>query len=134
MRATVGLLAAVTALALLAPDPALADAHRQNLSRSDRYSRGYDGDNGNGQRNGEVRNGRRDRAIIRIDRDEAAAIARRSVGGGRVLKVQLRAQRYYGKLLLAGERVRTVRVDVTTGETRYRGPSRSTHHARTHRQ
>jgi uncharacterized membrane protein YkoI len=110
-------LLAVMACALLASDPALADAHRQNLSRSDRYSRGYDGDNGNGRTNGELRNGRRDRAAIRIDRDEAAAIARRSVGGGRVLKVQLRGQRYYVKLLLAGERVRTVRVDATTGET-----------------
>jgi len=54
---------------------------------------------------------------VRISRDKAAAIAR-DAAGGRVLKVQLKGNRYHVRLLLDGERVRTVRVDAYTGEVR----------------
>jgi uncharacterized membrane protein YkoI len=54
---------------------------------------------------------------VRISRDEAAAIAR-SRTGGRVLSVDLRRTgrpRYRVKVLVSGERVRTLSVDARTG-------------------
>lgn len=54
---------------------------------------------------------------VRISPDRAAAIARNAVGG-RVLKVELSGGRYRVKLLVGGERVRTVEVDARTGQLR----------------
>ena len=51
----------------------------------------------------------------RISRDQAAAIAREQTGG-RVLRVQLQGKSYRVKLLLSGERVKTVRVDADSGK------------------
>jgi len=53
----------------------------------------------------------------RISPDRAAAIARNAVGG-RVLRVELSGNRYRVKLLVDGERVRTVQVDARTGQLR----------------
>jgi uncharacterized membrane protein YkoI len=52
-----------------------------------------------------------------ISRDQAAAIARDATAG-RVLKVELKGNTYHVKVLLAGERVRTVRIDARTGQVR----------------
>ncbi len=51
----------------------------------------------------------------RISRDQAAAAARKATGG-LVLKVKLEGKEIYRvRVLLEGERVRTVRVDARTG-------------------
>ena len=54
---------------------------------------------------------------VRISPDRAASIARNAVGG-RVLRVELSGGRYRVKLLVEGERVRTVQVDAPTGQLR----------------
>lgn len=57
---------------------------------------------------------------VRLSRDEAAAIAQRRTGG-RVLSVNLQRNGrpvYRVKLLIEGERVRTVAVDAQTGQLR----------------
>jgi uncharacterized membrane protein YkoI len=59
-------------------------------------------------------------ASAMISRDEAAAIAQARTGG-RVLSVDLKRNGrpwYRVKLLISGERVRTVSVDAKTGEVR----------------
>ena len=56
-------------------------------------------------------------ADVRISRDQAAAAARKATGG-LVLKVKLEGKNkaiYRVRVLLEGERVRTVRVDARTG-------------------
>lgn len=51
---------------------------------------------------------------VQISRDQAAAIAR-SLTGGRVLSVKLKGNRYRIKVLVNGERVRTLSIDARTG-------------------
>jgi hypothetical protein len=52
-----------------------------------------------------------------ISRDEAASAARRATGG-RVVGVKKRGAVYFVRVLLDGERVRTVKVDARTGQVR----------------
>ncbi len=51
---------------------------------------------------------------VQISRDQAAAIAR-GLTGGRVLSVELKGNRYRIKVLVNGERVRTLSIDARTG-------------------
>lgn len=79
-------------------------------------------DENRGPRDGRSRDSGREqpggsRSEVRISRDQAAAIARGAVGG-RVLRVELSDSRYRVKLLVDGERVRTVQVDARTGQLR----------------
>jgi len=53
----------------------------------------------------------------RISRNEAADIASRATGG-RVLKVTRKGNYYEVRVLVDGERVRTVRVDARSGQVR----------------
>jgi uncharacterized membrane protein YkoI len=59
----------------------------------------------------------RDSGTEIISRDRAADIARKATGG-RVLSVELKGGTYRVKMLLGGERVRTVRIDARTGKLR----------------
>lgn len=67
---------------------------------------------------GSPRGDNSDRFIARpeyISRDEAASIAKEATGG-RVHSVERKGRSYRVKVLLKGERVRTVRVDARTGK------------------
>jgi len=50
-----------------------------------------------------------------ISREKAASIAKQNTGG-RVLEVKLKGNNYHVKMLLNGERIRTVRIDARTGQ------------------
>ncbi len=97
-------LSAILVMLLLALQPALADK----------------GGNGRSGRSGAERspqNGQTLAPTQRIGRDRAAAIAQQATGG-RVLRVEQQGNRYLVRVLVAGERIRTVRVDAATGELR----------------
>ena len=67
---------------------------------------------------GSSRGDKTDRFIARpeyISRDKAASIAKDATGG-RVLSVERKGKNYRVKVLLKGERVRTVRIDARTGK------------------
>ncbi len=52
---------------------------------------------------------------VLISREKAASIAKQTTGG-RVLEVKLKGNKYHVKVLLNGERIRTVRIDARTGQ------------------
>ncbi|MDP6435951.1 MAG: hypothetical protein QF790_07795 [Gammaproteobacteria bacterium] len=67
---------------------------------------------------GASRGNNADRFIARpeyISRDKAASIAKNATGG-RVLSVERKGRQYRVKVLLKGERVRTLRIDARTGK------------------
>jgi uncharacterized membrane protein YkoI len=98
-RLGVAALIALILAASLASAPLPADP-RQPRPDGIRYAQGKDRDSG----------------VEIISRDRAAEIAR-NANGGRVLSVELKGGRTYRvKILLDGERVRTVRIDARTGQ------------------
>ena len=99
-RLGVAALIALTLAVSLGSAPLHADA-RQPQPGGIRYAQAKDRDSGT-----EI-----------ISRDRAAEIARNATGG-RVLSVELRGGTYRVKMLLDGERVRTVRIDARTGKLR----------------
>lgn len=97
-RLGVATLIALTLAVSLASAPLHADP-RQPQPGGIRYAQGKDRDSG----------------TETISRDRAAEIAR-NAAGGRVLSVKLKGGTYRVKMLLDGERVRTVRIDARTGK------------------